>query len=85
MYLFHVLDAMQANGKVPQELEGAFHALKEAARKVATTENSCKLEVDVDEYVASFKPDLMEVVIAWSQGATFAHIMKLAGVFEVRK
>jgi len=37
------------------------------------------MAMDVDEYVDSFKPDLMEVVLEWSHGATFSHIQALAG------
>ena len=35
--------------------------------------------MDIDEYVDSFKPDLMEVVAAWCNGATFSTIQALAG------
>ena len=66
-------------GKVPNEMEASFGALREAARRVARAEAEAGMTVDVDEYVDSFKADLMYVVQAWSSGATFAHIMKLAG------
>ena len=44
------------------------------------------LELDVDEYVDSFRPDLTDVVAAWTAGARFADILKMNGekrVFEV--
>jgi ATP-dependent RNA helicase DOB1 len=73
----------EAAGRVPPEMEAAVAALREAARRVGRAEAECGMPADVDEYVASFKPELMEVVLAWCGGATFAHIMKLAGkVFE---
>lgn len=44
------------------------------------------MPVDPDEYVDSFKPDLMPIVSAWCQGAKFADILKFSEeqkVFEV--
>lgn len=41
-----------------------------------------QVDIDVDEYVNSFRPDIMEVVYAWAKGAKFVEIMKLAKVFE---
>lgn len=65
--------------KVPYEMESSFSLLRDAARRVGKAEAECKMAMDVDEYVDSFKPDLMEVVLEWSHGATFSHIQALAG------
>lgn len=32
--------------------------------------------------MAAFRPDIMELVFAWSKGARFIDVMKLAEVFE---
>ena len=40
--------------------------------------------IDVEEYVSSFRPDLMEVVAAWASGARFADVLKMSDIFEVR-
>ena len=40
------------------------------------------MEIDVDEYVESFKVQMMDVVYAWSTGSTFADICKMTDVFE---
>ena len=40
------------------------------------------MEIDTDEYVESFKPQMMDVVYAWSTGSTFADICKMTDVFE---
>ena len=37
---------------------------------------------DVEEYVDSFKSELMEVTYAWARGATFADLMKTTKIFE---
>ena len=65
--------------KVPHEMEGAYRQLREAARKIGKAEAECDLGIDVEDYVDSFKPDLMAIVIEWCHGATFAHIASLAG------
>jgi ATP-dependent RNA helicase DOB1 len=41
-----------------------------------------QMAVDVEEYVNSFRPDIMELVYAWCKGAKFVDVMKLAQVFE---
>lgn len=69
----------EARAKVPHEMEGSYGLLRDAARKIARAESECDMGVDIEEYVESFKPDLMSIVIEWCHGATFAHIAALAG------
>ena len=69
----------EVRGRVPQDMESAYGALREAARRVARAEADADMTIDVDEYVDSFKADLMAVVQAWCNGVTFAHLMKMAG------
>lgn len=38
---------------------------------------------DYEEYVASFRPDIMEPVTAWVRGARFAELSKMTEIFEV--
>lgn len=42
----------------------------------------CKLDVDEEAYVKMYGPELMEIVFAWTQGATFAQICKMSSFFE---
>ncbi|KAJ3291728.1 Exosome RNA helicase MTR4 [Blyttiomyces sp. JEL0837] len=66
-----------------EELQGPFKMMQQAARKIAKVEIECKLnEVDEEAYVQSFRPELMEVVYAWSKGAKFSAICKMTDVFE---
>ena len=65
-------------------MEAPFLALLETARRVGRVAEECKLTVDVDEFVSSFRPDLMDVMAAWYRGAKFADVMKMTDVFEVR-
>lgn len=69
----------EVRGAVPQDMEGAYAALKDAARRVGRAESEAGISVDIDAYMNSFKPDLMQVVLAWAGGATFAHISDIAG------
>jgi ATP-dependent RNA helicase DOB1 len=71
----------EARGRPPPALEAPFGALRDAARRVAGAEADAGLAAaaEPDEYVASFRPDLMEIVAAWADGATFSHALSLAG------
>lgn len=41
--------------------------LQQAARRIAEISQECKLEVNPDEYVESFKPFSMDITYHWSQ------------------
>ena len=69
----------ESRAKVPHDMEGPYGLLRDSARKIARAESECDMGVDIEEYVESFKPDLMGIVIEWCHGATFAHIAALAG------
>ena len=34
----------------------------------------CKIPVDKEEYIAKFKPDMMELTLMWCQGAKFKQV-----------
>ncbi len=44
----------------------------------------CKMTMDVEDYATSFRPDIIDAVSGWCQGATFAKVLTLTDVFEVR-
>lgn len=68
--------------KLPEELNAPYQTLQETARRVAEIEVECKKEVNIDEYVALFKPVLAEVVFAWANGASFLSVCTLTKVYE---
>ncbi|KAJ7546830.1 hypothetical protein O6H91_08G056100 [Diphasiastrum complanatum] len=68
--------------KLREDLAGPFSQLQDTARRVGKVQMECKMPIDVEDYVASLRPDIMEVVYAWCKGAKFSEIMKLAEVFE---
>lgn len=56
--------------------------MQEAARRIARVSIECKLEINEEEYVAQFRPELMDAVYAWCKGAKFAKICKMTDVYE---
>ncbi|KAJ3090361.1 ATP-dependent RNA helicase mtr4 [Quaeritorhiza haematococci] len=70
------------SGKLREELATPLRLLQDLARRIAKVSQECKLQVDEEEYVQSFRPDMMDVVYAWCQGATFATICKMTDIFE---
>jgi ATP-dependent RNA helicase DOB1 len=85
----------EASKQLPEELQGPLRTLQEEARKVARIMQDCNLEVNVEAYVQSFRPHLMEVavwftcvrlivfkvVFSWAQGARFIEVCKMTDVF----
>eukprot|EP01138_Halocafeteria_seosinensis_P005595 gb/GECG01005718.1/.p1 GENE.gb/GECG01005718.1/~~gb/GECG01005718.1/.p1 ORF type:complete len:1094 (+),score=200.14 gb/GECG01005718.1/:1-3282(+) len=68
--------------QLPHHLAEPFRKLQEAARRIATVSKEAKLDIDIEEYVNSFKPDIMELVYAWVMGSKFADICQMTKVFE---
>lgn len=57
-----------------EELAKPYREILQQARVIAKTSQESKLVVNEEEYLKTFKFELMEVVYAWSKGATFAEI-----------
>ena len=51
--------------------------MQEFARRIAKVSKESKLAIDEDLYVASFKVELMDAVVQWCRGASFADICKV--------
>jgi superfamily II RNA helicase len=43
--------------------------------------NKKQVQIDVETFVKSFRPDIMEVVYAWAKGSKFYEIMEITQVF----
>jgi len=65
-----------------EELATPFREIQKQARIVAKVSQESKLPVNEEEYLQTFKHQLMEVVYAWSKGSTFAQICKMTDVYE---
>jgi ATP-dependent RNA helicase DOB1 len=57
-----------------EELAKPFREIQAHARTIAKVSRDSKLEVNEEEYVQSFKYQLMEVVLEWANGKSFAEI-----------
>ncbi|CAH8497985.1 unnamed protein product [Dicrocoelium dendriticum] len=68
--------------KLTKELSDALRTLQETARRIARISNECRLTVDEDAYIDSFKPHLMDLVDAWTRGASFAKVCSMTDLFE---
>ncbi|ESN92780.1 hypothetical protein HELRODRAFT_96072 [Helobdella robusta] len=68
--------------KLSEKLLGLFRKLQDTARMVAKVSDEVRLNVDEDEYVDSFKPNMMNVVYAWANGESFARICQMSEIFE---
>ncbi|GAA5989430.1 hypothetical protein JCM5350_000703 [Sporobolomyces pararoseus] len=72
----------EQTSKLKEELSGPLRVMQEAARRIAKIAIESKLPLVEDEYVASFKPELMDAVYSWCNGAKFSDICKMTDVFE---
>lgn len=57
-----------------EDLARYFKEIQTQARHIAKVSNESKLKVNEEEYVESFKWQLMDVVLAWANGKPFAEI-----------
>lgn len=64
------------------ELKDHYSAIQAQARIIAKVSLESKLAINEKEYVDSFKWELIDVVLAWAQGKSFAEICKMTDVYE---
>ncbi|CAG9461301.1 unnamed protein product [Pedinophyceae sp. YPF-701] len=76
------VEKSQEEIQLSRELAPSLKQLQDTARMIAEVSRECKLDLDVEEYVESFKPYLMDVVYAWSRGSSFADVCKMTDIFE---
>lgn len=55
---------------------------QDTARRIAKITAECKLPIDEENYVDSFKPHMMDVVNAWCCGSSFGELLKMTKIFE---
>ncbi|XP_058070459.1 DExH-box ATP-dependent RNA helicase DExH9 [Magnolia sinica] len=75
-------EKLQDAQKPREELDLLFSQLQETARRVSKVQLECKVQIDVENFVNSFRPDIMEAVYAWAKGSKFYEIMEITQVFE---
>ncbi|PGH27477.1 hypothetical protein AJ80_00717 [Polytolypa hystricis UAMH7299] len=65
-----------------EELAKPLRDIQAQARIIAKVSQESKLAVNEEEYVKSFKWELMEVIYEWAHGKSFAEICKMTDVYE---
>jgi len=65
-----------------EELAAPLRQMQEKARRIAEVIKEAKIAIEVEEYVSSFAPHMMDIVYAWCNGAKFSDICKLTDIFE---
>jgi len=75
-------EKVDSTQKLREDLAAPYRQLQEYARKIARVSQESKLSIDVEEYVQSFSPYLMEVVYSWCKGAKFSEICSMTDIFE---
>nr|GEU73064.1 DExH-box ATP-dependent RNA helicase DExH9 [Tanacetum cinerariifolium] len=75
-------EKLQDAQKPREELEMLFTQLQDTARRVAKVQLDSKVQIDVESFVSSFQPDIMEAVYSWAKGSKFYEIMEITQVFE---
>jgi ATP-dependent RNA helicase DOB1 len=63
--------------KLKEELAAPLRVMQEIARRIAKVSKESKLAVNEDDYVSSFKVELMDAVVQWCRGASFSEIFKV--------
>lgn len=67
--------------KLKEELAEPLRAMQEIARRIAQVSQESKLPIVEDEYVSSFKVELMDVVMSWCRGSKFSELTKVSELF----
>lgn len=68
--------------KLTEDLEKPLRIMQDLARRIAVVSKEASLDVDAQTYIEKFRPSLMDVVYAWSQGASFAEVCKQSDAYE---
>eukprot|EP00271_Cylindrocystis_brebissonii_P001272 TRINITY_DN11580_c0_g1_i1.p1 TRINITY_DN11580_c0_g1~~TRINITY_DN11580_c0_g1_i1.p1 ORF type:complete len:437 (-),score=138.39 TRINITY_DN11580_c0_g1_i1:1042-2283(-) len=65
-----------------EKLRVAFEQLRTTATAVAEVQKEEKIQIDVEEYVESFKPTLVNAMHHWAKGGTFHEVCDKTDMFE---
>eukprot|EP00300_Choanocystis_sp_HF-7_P014133 c18578_g1_i2.p1 GENE.c18578_g1_i2~~c18578_g1_i2.p1 ORF type:complete len:1024 (+),score=274.98 c18578_g1_i2:41-3073(+) len=77
-----VCDEKDKELKLSTEMQKVFTIVTDTARAVAKVMVECKINIDPEEYVESFKPSVMDVVHMWCKGAKFSEVCEVSSMFE---
>ncbi|WVQ83968.1 hypothetical protein IAT38_006113 [Cryptococcus sp. DSM 104549] len=72
----------EAKTTLKEELAGPLRVLQETAKRIAKVSSESGITLVEEEYVQSFKVEMMDVVLQWCRGASFSDICNLTDIFE---
>jgi len=67
---------------MPEQLLQPFLQIQAEAKTIARISQESKLNVNEQEYLQTFKKELMPVVYEWCKGSSFSDICKMTDVYE---
>jgi len=70
------------DAKLKEDLASPLRQMQESARRIAQVISDARIQIDPEEYVNQFQPQMMDVVFQWCKGAKFAEICKMTDIFE---
>ncbi|EPY51688.1 TRAMP complex ATP-dependent RNA helicase [Schizosaccharomyces cryophilus OY26] len=73
-------DVSTLNLKEPYS--ATYKTILDIAKRIVTVSVESRLDIDEDEYVHQFKPDMMEAVSRWINGGTFLEICEMTRLYE---
>lgn len=68
----------EAKVRLKEELATPLRVLQETARRIAKVSTESGIALVEDEYVQSFKVEMMDAVLQWCKGAKFSEICKVS-------
>lgn len=74
-------EKIASKAKLIDELAEPLKIMQDLAKHIAVVSKDAELELDEQEYINKFKPNLMDVVYAWSQGTSFVDICKMTDAY----
>lgn len=71
----------EAKVRLKEELASPLRVLQETARRIAKVSTESGIALVEEEYVQTFKVEMMDVVLQWCKGTKFADICKVRAMF----
>lgn len=82
MSLFIFEERVNDDPVLTEDLQQALREVQRQARIIAKVSIESKMSTNEEEYVQSFKWQLMPVILAWANGKSFGDICKMTDVYE---
>lgn len=70
--------------KMRPDMVEPLRILKETARRIGKVSLECKITLDEQEYVDSFRTEMVDIVYSWCEGAKFSEVWNVVNVSRGR-